>query len=69
MNELSFECGDGEAFEFDFDKFCLAFHNFPLKVGSSLQTAIEIEKLMKNHEKSLAYYNVMKGFSLRNDRR
>ena len=69
MNELSFECGAGEAFEFDFDKFCLAFHNFPLKVGSSLQTAIEIEKLMKNHEKSKAYYNVVKGFSLRNDRR
>ena len=69
MNELSFECGDGEAFEFDFDKYCLAFHNCPLKVGSSLQTAIEIEKLMKNHEKSIAYYNMVKGFLLRNDRR
>ena len=69
MNELSLDCGAGEAFEFDFDKFCLAFHNFPLKVGSSLQTSIEIEKLMKNHEKSKAYYNVVKGFSLRNDRR
>ena len=69
MNELSFDCGAGEAFVFDFDKFCLAFHNFPLKVGSSLQTAIEIEKLMKNHEKSIAYYNMVKGFLLRNDRR
>ena len=69
MNELSFECAAGEAFEFDFDKYCLAFHNSPLKVGSSLQTAIEIEKLMKNHEKSKPYYNVVKGFSLRNDRR
>ena len=69
MNELSFDCGAGEAFEFDFDKFCLAFHNFPLKVGSSLQTTIEIKKLMKNHEKSIAYYNMVKGFLLRNDRR
>ena len=69
MNELPSECGDGEAFEFDSDKYRPAFHNFPLKVGSSLQTAIEIEKLMKNHEKSKAYYNVVKGFSLRNDRR
>ena len=68
MNELSFDCGAGEAFEFDFDKFYLGFHNFPLKVGSSLQTAIEIEKLMKNNEKSLAYYNVVKGFSLSNGR-
>ena len=69
MKELSFECGAGEAFEFDFDfdKYCLAFHNFPLKVGSSLQTTIEIKKLMKNHEKSIAYYNMVKGFLLRND--
>ena len=67
VKELSFECGAGEAFEFDFDKYCLAFHNFPLKVGSSLKTAIEIEKLMKNHEKSMTYYNMVKGFLLRND--
>jgi hypothetical protein len=36
-------------------------------VGSPLQTAKEIEKLMKNHEKSMAYYNMVKGFLLRND--
>ncbi len=58
MNELSLDCGAGEAFEFDFDKFSLAFQNFPLKAGSSLQTAIEIGKLLKNHEKGMAYYNV-----------